>query len=160
MPRRDENNPFVIDENDLDGEWIRQAQLTRKAGHAEADAKHDLNLANANMDVTEARLALKIRNDPGKYDLSDKPSIPEVKASVICQPEYQEATNRVIKARYEADIAEADVRAMVDRRKALERLVELLQINYYSEREPQASPEARQQMSERRKKSVRTGSDD
>ncbi len=152
-------NPFVIDEGDLGGEWLRQAQLMRQVGRTEADAKHESAMAKVNLEVVAARLTIAIRNNPGEYDLNDRPNKEQVEAAVTLQPEYQKAQKQYLEADHYAALCHADTTAMIDRRKALENRVELLKLNYYSEdAEPVArSPEGRQIAKTLRQKSTRGG---
>jgi hypothetical protein len=96
------------------------------------------------------------RLDPESYDLSSRPNADAIKDTVVLEADVQEAVRELDQAKYNLDIASADVSAMVDRRKALERLVELLALDYYSEREPRAhSAQARQEISNRTRRAAR-----
>lgn len=129
-------NPFTIDDRRLDRECLQQAQLSRAAGEREADARHAHAQAKAAFDVACARLQLAIRAAPVAYKLRAKPTKDEVDAAIILQPEYTEALLRVNEAKYALDLAAADVSAHIDRRKMIERRVELLAIDWHAEREP------------------------
>jgi hypothetical protein len=131
-----EASVFDIDPERLDRECLKQASLSRAAGEVEADARHANAQAKARLDVVAARLTLAIRNDPAKYRLRPKPTKEEVEAAVVLEPQYQEALKEVNQTQHDLDVAKADVAAHIDRRKMLERLVDLLQLNYFSEREP------------------------
>lgn len=138
MPTKDDDSPFDIDQNRLDREWISQPGKARAAGVREADARHVHAQAKAKLDVVASRLALTIRKTPGAYELRDKPTADEVEAAVTLQPGFQAALKELNEAKYALDVASADTTAYVDRRKALEGLVELLGMDYQSEREPVA----------------------
>lgn len=135
---------FTIDPHALHRELLRQPGLTRDAGNREADARHAYDQAKARLAVVEARLALAIRRNPGNYDLREKPTVDEVNAAVLLQQQHADAVKALSDARYAMDICSTASVAMVDRRKALERLVELLQLDYYAEREPRVGPATRQ----------------
>jgi hypothetical protein len=126
-------NPFEIDEGRLDVEWLRQPRLMRRAGIREADARHRVALAKAKLDVTEAELRRAVRRRPDDYALRDKPTEGAIGECVVLHPDYQRALSALNDAKLELDLCAADVAAMTDRRRALERLVELLQIDYFSE---------------------------
>lgn len=146
MPRDaqpDPPDPMGIDPNRLDREWLSQAQLTRRTGYSEADARHLYNQAKATLDVVEARLKLAVGRNPSEYNLKDKPTVAEIAAAVVVQKQYQDAEDAVRLAAYELDVRKADSTACLDRRKALERLVELLALDYHAERgEPAPKTEA------------------
>lgn len=133
-----DQNPFEIDQNDLDTEWRKQPQLSRAAGRREADARHAHAQAKANLSVVAARMALSIRRAPEKFNIREKPTVDEVNAALESTPEYQQAVADVDAAQLAWDYAKADTVAFVDRRKALENLVELMRLDYFSEQEPRA----------------------
>lgn len=151
-------NPFLIDDSDLVEEWGRQPGLMRRAGHDEAEARHLYNQAEARKKVVWARFYLAIRSDPTKFDLREKPTTDEIEAAVELEKDYQKVVAEVNQLKYELDLATADTTAMIDRRKALERKVELLSLNYHSEREPRpVSAAARDEIESRIRKRSRGG---
>ena len=150
-------DPFQIDPHKLHEELLRQLGLTRDAGKQEADARHVHDQAKARLAVVEARLSLAIRTNPGKFNLREKPTVDEIGAAVLLQPEHDKATRELSDARYGMDICSTASVAMVDRRKALECLVRLLELNYYSEREPTLSPAGRERMERRAPEHDRSG---
>lgn len=156
-------NPFYINEHALDEEWIRQPQLMRRAGIDEAEARHVHTQAKARLAVVEARLKLRIKRSPELFDLPEgKPTIPDIEAVMLANDEYQAASKEVDEAKFAMDLASANTVALIDRRKALERLVELLALNYYSERgEPRPrSEQGREQIELQRRRAVRGSPDD
>lgn len=134
----DSKSPFDIDARRLDKMWIEQPKLARAAGVREADARHAHAQAKARLDVIGAQLTLEIRKNPGAHDLRDKPTTDEIAAAVTVDKRYQDALTALNRRKYELDVATADTTAFVDRRKALERLVELTALEFHSEREPRA----------------------
>ncbi len=155
-PLVDTASPFQIDTNDLAGEWVLMSQQTRAVGRREADARHTLDQAKARLAVCRAQLSLRIRKRPGDFDLpeSKSPSNDVVDAVIETRSEYGKAVNEVSQAKYVLDLAEADSNAFLTKRKALERLVELLGLDYWSEREPKATGRGREAMEERRHRSA------
>ncbi len=137
----DPRSPFDIDPRALDREWIAQPGRARAAGVREADARHAHAQAKAALEVTAARLLLKIRDNPGAYGLRDKPTVDEIEAAVVIHADHQTAVARLNQTEYEVNVAKADTTAYVDRRKALEAQVDLLGLDYQSEREPVARTE-------------------
>ena len=153
---------FTIDDRHLDREWLRQPGLTRDAGHAEADAMHKKNQAEARLAVVGAQLRLKIRDNPTAFGLRSKPNNDDIDAAIILEDQYQDALADVNTAKYELDIRKAHSEAMLTRRKALERRVELLSIEYYAENmaEPHAqTPAARETIERQRRAAVRKTDD-
>lgn len=162
VERREEPaDPFAIDRDRLVEEWLSQPRLTRDAGRREADARLEHSRAKAFADVTAARLKSMIRKVPSRHGLPDRPTIGQVDDALSMLPEYQEAVEAVNVAKRDLDYATADTTAFLDRRKALERLVELLNLSYWSEKDPRANtPQAREGMENRRRHALRGGSDD
>ncbi len=130
------SNPLEIDRNALDREWQRQPGRARQAGVREADAKLAHNRASSALKTTRARLYLAVRSAPGAHGLRDKPTIDEIDAAVEVHPEHVLAVELVHTTAYAVDVAKAETTAYVDRRKALENLVELLQMDYVTTQEP------------------------
>lgn len=151
------HNPFIIDLNDLAGEWQRQPGYSRDAGRREADARHAHTCAKAELSVIDARLYLAIRSDPEAYDLRDKPTKDEIEAAVSVHGDHIAAVTRVNRAQYEWDIAKADTVAFIDRRKALENEVELIALNYFSETEPRAASESARRVIDSRRRANTLG---
>jgi hypothetical protein len=150
-----ERHPLDIGEN-LWEEWKRQQSLTRAAGRAKADAKHALSQAKAQLKVLGARLKLRIRTDPKEFGL-DKITEDAVKSAMEVSGEYREMEAKIRRLEWEEDICSVEVSANVDRRKALENMVQLLSIEYHSEREPRPlSPAAAEELRNRQKRVVRS----
>lgn len=160
MPSDQPINPFTIDERRLDTEWLQQASHARDAGHREADARHEHAQAKARLEIAAAKIKLAIRRAPEKYDLPDKPNIDQVDCTLLMQKEYQDLLDEVNVSKRDLDYATADTNAFLDRRKALERLVELLSLNYGCDRAPVApTPAARETIEGRRRRAVRGDSE-
>lgn len=158
QPKRD---PAIIDQHALDREIVLQPGMTREAGYREADAKHRHDQAKAALAVVAARLSLAIRRSPDRYHLRERPNQDEIEAAVLLQPEYERANNELIEAKYALDVATADTVWTLDRRKMIERLVDLLALDYYAEREPRPrSSKGRDRADEARARDVRVSLDD
>ena len=149
---------YDIDPARLDRELLRQPGLTRRAGSPEADARHAYMQAKSRLDVVKARLTLAVRRQPSKFGLRDKPNEAEVDAAVMLEQDYQNAVRAVNEAKFALDVAAADSNAMLDRRKAIEGLVDLLSLEYWSEREPRAATAGgRDRMDDQRRRATRGG---
>ena len=150
----DVHDPFEIDPRALDVEWRRQPGMARDAGRREAAAKEAYARAKASStlaharakahaEVTFARLRHDIASRPEAYGLKAKATKDDIDACVGIQQQVVDAGAAVLQAKYDADVAvaeaelemntaAADVTAYVDRRKALERLVDLLSMDYHT----------------------------
>lgn len=120
-----------IDENALDVEWLQQASLTFHYSKNAAFQRKQLDLVKENLNVVRAELDREIRNDPEAFDIA-KVTEAALTAAIISHKRYKEANNAYLEAKYEADIADAAVRALQDKRSALENLVKLHAAQYFA----------------------------
>jgi hypothetical protein len=120
-----------IDEQALDVEWLQQADLMRKYASHAAATKRYMDELKERIDVEKARLDLEIRKDPAKYGI-EKVTESVVQSAILVQPEYKDLQEKYREARYENDIANAAVRAIDQKKTALENLVRLLTANYFA----------------------------
>lgn len=136
-----ETKPWEVDPHALDREWLKQARLSRDTGTDEADCKHALNKASARLKLKAAQLRADIRRNPESYGFgAKKPSIDEVDDAMTSHEAYQTAVAEEIEAQLAFDRAKAiTVAVSHDRRKTLENLVELLRLDYFSEKDHDTS---------------------
>lgn len=120
-----------IDETALDVEWLQQANLMYKYARYQAETKKAMDEAKERLDFIKAKLEMDIRANPENYGLS-KVTESAVASTILLQPEYQEASKKYIGARYENDVAAAAVRAIDQKKTALENLVKLLSVSYFA----------------------------
>jgi len=120
-----------IDETALDLEWKMQPMLMMKYCVHMAHVKKALDLAIEKLDVLKAKLDKEIRLNPEKYGLA-KVTETALENTILLQPEYEEANKEYIEAKYEYEIAQAAVRAMDQKKSALENLVKLLGMSYFA----------------------------
>ena len=120
-----------IDETALDVEWLQQSHLMYKYAKYQADTKKAVDEAKEMLDFIRAKLEMDIRANPENYGLS-KVTESAIASSILLQPEYQEASKKYIEAKYENDVAAAAVRAIDQKKTALENLVKLLSVSYFA----------------------------
>jgi len=120
-----------IDETALDLEWKMQPMLMMRYCAHMAHAKKALDLASERLDVRKAKLDKEIRSNPEKYGLS-KITETALGNTILLQPEYEEANKEYIEAKYEYEMVQAAVRAMDQKKSALENLVKLLGMSYFA----------------------------
>ncbi len=140
------------DPDALDREWVKQPRLRMHYGRMLADAKMDLAKSKDALEVVEAELDQSMRMSPKKFGL-EKITEGAIKAAILTQSEYQEASQELISNQHAVDIMTAAVAAVDHKKAALEDLVRLRLADYYSEcRAPEG---AREEMEEMTKASVR-----
>lgn len=130
-----------IDESALDVEWLQQPRLFMKYASAAADKRRSLDKAKEKLDLVKANLDSSIRKNPAEYDIV-KVTEATVSNAIIKEDEYQDATVDYIHAKQEYELTQAAVRAMDQRKTALEDLVRLHGQQYFAgPREPRDLPE-------------------
>ena len=120
-----------IDESALDVEWLRQASLTFQYGTHQAKMKRIVDRKKEELDLVKADLDKKIRSNPENYKI-DKITEAAIQATILQQEDYQEINSELIDARYELEIASAALRALEQKKSALENLVRLNGQNYFA----------------------------
>lgn len=145
---------MVLDEAALDQEWLKQPRLTLRWALAEADARNEVNQKKAKLDLVEARIKRAVRCDPTKFDLKEKPTEGSINEVVAVHTDYLAALEDLNDAKHAQDQLAGVVAALTDRRRALERLVELKQIDYYGEPRPKGGA-SREAMADGLKKTAR-----
>ena len=120
-----------IDETALDVEWLQQADLMYKYARYQAETKKAMDEAKERLDFIKAKLEMDIRTNPESYGLS-KVTESAIASTILLQSEYQEASKKYIEAKYENDVAVAAVRAIDQKKTALENLVKLLSVSYFA----------------------------
>lgn len=120
-----------IDPNALDIEWIEQPELMRRYAKHAADMKKEMDEAKERLEIGQARIGMDIRANPEDYGLS-KATEASIQSAILLQKEYQELSKEFQEARYEYDVATAVVRAVDQRKTALENLVKLLTASYFA----------------------------
>ena len=120
-----------IDKFNLDEEWIKQPNLFFKSARRLANARLAVDEAKAELNLTKAELESAIRTDPIGYDLG-KVTEKSVEACVLMQSEYSLAIDKWHKAKHLANIEQAKVNALEQRKDALQDIVKLQGRDYFS----------------------------
>jgi len=131
MNNLDYENDINIDPSSLDIEWVRQAELMHKYASHAADTKRDMDDAKECLDTGKAKIEMLIRNVPDQYGLA-KVTEGAIQSTILLQEDYQELAKVYGEAKYENDIALAAVRAIDQKKTALENLVKLLGQSYFA----------------------------
>lgn len=127
----DYEKDMEIDESALDVEWLQQPRLMHKYAAKVADTKRNMDLAKERLDIIKAELDKEIRTDPDKFDIA-KITEAVVGNTIVLSPEYQEASNEFIEAKYNFEMSVAAVRSIDQKKTALESLVKLHGQQYFA----------------------------
>lgn len=122
---------ITIDPEALDVEWLRQAALTFKYTAHAAQTRADMDYAREKLDLQRAELDKKIRNSPEAYGIT-KMTEGALQSVVLANKDYQYAAQLYNNARFENEMAQAAIRAIQDKKTALENLVRLHASNYFA----------------------------
>jgi hypothetical protein len=120
-----------IDETSLDIEWLEQSSLMLKYGINESDLEKKKDLLKEKLDLTKADLDRKIRENPESFEIS-KITETVVANTIIMQDEYKEVYHEFLEVQHEYNIAKVAVRAIAQRKDALENLVRLHGQQYFA----------------------------
>lgn len=121
----------TIDESALDVEWLRQASLAMKYGRIVAQAKLDEAHAKENFDLVKAEVASDVRINPGDYDLK-KVTEGTVAETVTQNTSYKKAMHNYLDKKFQTDMAINAMRAIEQKKVALENLVRLHGQQYFA----------------------------
>ena len=135
----------------LDAEWLDHSRrMFSYCSHA-ADTHREMDLAKERVDVVKAELDQQIRTNSKGFGLGEKVTEGAIQATILVQPEYQEATRAYIQRKYEYEVAQGAVKAFDHRKSALENLVRLHGQQYFAgPNVPHDLSEIRKQRDERR----------
>lgn len=123
-----------IDDQQLDVEWLNQADLAIRYGKAWADAKREHKQAEREMQQISAELIKLANTAPEKYlGAGTKATAANVQAFVDAHPKMKLAVEKLDEAVYTLDVADVARKEIgVTRKNALQAMTELLTANYFA----------------------------
>jgi len=120
-----------IDDQMLDVEWLEQPEKMFKYCKLAAEARRDLDAAKEKVDIVKADLDKQIRSTPAVFGI-EKITETAIQNVILTRTEYIKANNSFMQLKYEVDMASSAVRAMEQRKEALENLVRLHGQSYFA----------------------------
>jgi hypothetical protein len=120
-----------IDVDALDIQWAKQASLFGEYCMEQAKARASLDALKERLDVKVAGLGLKIRANPAQFGL-EKITESSVQAVILLDAECAKLREEIAVAQYEFEVMGAAVRALDQKKSALENLVRLQGQNYFA----------------------------
>ena len=127
----DYEKDIKIEQSALDVEWLQQSTLTFRYTKHAAQMGLELTKVKEQMNLVRAELDKKIRKNPNDYGLEKVTETPVANA-ILEQKEFQAIQSKYNDAVYEYDIAQGAVRALADKKSALENLVRLHGQSYFA----------------------------
>ena len=124
----DYDQDIQIDQHKLDREWVLQPQLFLRYMQAAADARQQMDEAKEMVDLTRAQLDTHIRQSAG----DKKPTEGAITAAIQQSTKYQVVTKSYLEVKNRWEVLKGVTDAFDQRRAALENLVKLFGMGYFS----------------------------
>lgn len=137
-----------INQYDLTKELIEHPQKFYSWAKEFVLAQQEAQRIKGKLELLQDELSLKIRQDPKKFDLSDKPTEATIKSAINVHKDVKKLTEKYMERLGVEKILSKAERAFEHRKKALEGLVSLQLQNYHSE--PKVKPETQQNVERQR----------
>lgn len=128
----DYEKDLSIDPDALDIEFLAQPQLYFRYAKESVLAKDDYSRAKENLETVRAELDQAVRQHPEQYGFSTekKPTEVSINSAILQTQEYKGANENYMKAKYEADLVQAAVMAIDQKKSSLEHLSRLTIAGY------------------------------
>jgi predicted nucleic acid-binding Zn-ribbon protein len=130
MEQRNYKKDLQIDPDALDLEWVNQPARFMFYAQQSAHAKDVRDRAKEKLEVVKAQVDGELR--AGFAAGEKKPTEAAIASMVLQSKEYQDANEEFMQAKLEADLLQAAVSAMDQRKSALENLVRLHSQQYFA----------------------------
>ena len=131
MSERNYNDDVSINPDALDVEWTKQAQTFFKYAELTAKARDAMDRKKEKIDILEATMGLKIRTNPASYGL-EKITEGAVQSTILIDQNHIDVLAELADLKYEYEVLIAAVRALDQKKSALENLVRLQGQNYFA----------------------------
>lgn len=122
----DPENDIAVHQEDIDVEWLRQSSLFLKYGKASAEAEKRVKMAEQNIKVVRSELIKEAST------ILDKPTDSNKEAYYRTHPKHQDAKQELIDAEFERDLLVNAKSAIYMKKSALENLVKLAVLGWFS----------------------------
>jgi hypothetical protein len=129
--KQEEENFYEIDKTRLDEEWIAQPKLFMKYAALLADGKRNVEIAKSALEVANAEMSREIRAKPAKYGIK-KVTENSIKEELVIRMNQSDEFIELINTKHRAEIYGATVTALDHRKRALQDLVSLFGMEYFS----------------------------
>jgi len=131
MKEIDYEKDVNIDESALDVEWLQQPSLMKRYADMATKAERNEALKKESLDLLRAQFDLLIRKTPEDFKI-DKITEAVVANTILTLEDYQEANKEYLEAKFERKNADNDVKAIEQKKTALENLVKLHGQQYFA----------------------------
>ena len=131
MKEIDYEKDVNIDESALDVEWLQQPSLMKRYADMATKAERNEALKKESLDLLRAQFDLLIRKTPEDFKI-DKITEAVVANTILTLEDYQEANKEYLEAKFERKNADNAVKAIEQKKTALENLVKLHGQQYFA----------------------------
>lgn len=125
-------NNFVIDEHNLEKEWVKQPQLIYQLSNEIATIQYKIDSLKLKMVIHESELSVDIRANPEKYGL-DKVTEKAIENIITNDEKRKKMEATLIEYQLNLSMLKGAYTALEHKKKALENLVHLLTIDYFAQ---------------------------
>jgi hypothetical protein len=132
MNERDYSKDIIIDENDLENEWLTHPSLYLYYAEAHAEAVYKKDIKKSTLDYTYSILYDDIKTN-WRDHFSSKPTEPAAKEWIVRNPKYRKAEKEFIEATRNANVMLNVKNAFEHRKHALSNVVSLMITGFHSE---------------------------
>lgn len=154
---RDYNKDLEMDLNALELEWEKQSAICLYWGKKEADALEAKDKAVQKLGLVQAEMDAKIRSNPNKYGLGDKPTEPAIKNIIASSKEYIAAENDLIQKNKTARVMAKVGVAIEHKKRGLTKNTDLWLGGYWSVSGKKAPKEMQDNIRQRKGEEIRQG---
>jgi hypothetical protein len=130
MKALDYERDIKINKDQLDVEWVEHPNLFWRYAKAEADAEDTMDRAKERVDLVKADLDKKMRMLLASGD--KKPTETVIASAVLLHDDCRAASSEYLDAKHVYNVFRAAVKAFSQRKDALENLVRLFGMEYFS----------------------------
>ncbi len=128
----DYKSDILIDENDLENEWINQPSLYLHYAEAHTAALHIKDTNKLKLEYACAKIDSSVRKDWKKY-FDSKPTESAIKNYILSHPTIRQAERAYIDSTEQANLLNGVRNSFEHRKRALENLVSLKISGFHSE---------------------------
>ena len=125
----------------LDEEWLGQPSLFYTFAEELAEAQRVYDKLKEKLEIVKAELSIAIVKKPSNFGLH-KTTQALIESTLLLNDEYKEALEEVREAKYNVSVLQSAVKALEQRKSALENLVKLHGQSYYAEPQVQSEEQA------------------
>lgn len=140
-----------IDLLKLEHEWVHHPRLMEKYSDKAANARLDQKVFKSSLEVYSAELYIKIRRKAESNDV--KVTETAIKSLMVMDKGLQSRNGQLLELEHRVDILQGMIASIIDRRRALQDLVELHGQQYFSA--PRSPKNDREYGAEATKKAAR-----